>query len=148
MATGDARYLATVNKRRALLLVKRAEEAERANVEAMRKLAVENSSGTAYNPSLDRSRPYARRAPHPPLPPWIANVQTGLLRAGWRTETTRQGADIRADLFNVAPESRFFGGEPTRTMIARPLLQNVVERSRKPAFQRMTDAVRRALRIG
>ena len=131
--------------RRAVLLKQQIEAAERRNLEALQALAVQNSSGAA--PSPDPSRPYSRRRPHPLLPPYIVNVRTGVFRASWQTSLLWEGGNLVGRLFNIDPKSVFFNGLPTSRMIARPILQNVLQRGRRSVFERATQAVRRALRI-
>ena len=143
--TTNAKELEARMVRRAALFAKQVEAAERRNLEDMKKEAVSLSSGAA--PSPDPSRPYARRAPHPKLPPFIVNVQKGVFRRSWQTSLTNTAGNLVGRLFNTAFYSRFFDGNPTRHMIARPILQAVIERSRKNVFQRVVGAVRSALKV-
>lgn len=121
------------------------ERAMRETVKSAKEAAVGFSSARAYNPKRDKTHPYSRRRPHPPLPPFIINAQSGQLRRSWRTRVQRTSRGVTGTLYNTAPHAGAFSGQPTRTMIARPILQEVrkVVGPKRRRLER--DAVRRAL---
>jgi hypothetical protein len=143
--TGDASQLAAVYRLRAARMGALSEAAARQNVEALKLKAVELSSANAYRPANDKTRPYSRKSPHPPLPPQFVNVQSGQFRAGWQTRTYRQGGDLMGELSNQSPHARFFGGEATKAMIGRPILNAVHQAERRPCHARFVAASRKAI---
>jgi hypothetical protein len=127
--------------------------AERKNMEIAKKIAIENSSGRFYRlggilVGKKRIYPYSRRTPQPPGPPHIANVQSGQMAASWRTQVQATADQIVSTLYNTSDHSRFFNGQPTRYMIARPLLQDVMMKMRSLRFQAIAAAKSRALASG
>jgi hypothetical protein len=135
-------------RRRGVALKRALRRAETASLAEAKAFAVTLSSGP-YRPKTLRQmgRPYAKRAPHPPLPPFFINVNSGLLRRSWRSRTgSWNGGSLTSTLYNVAPEATYFdenaypGG--TRAMIARPI-QDYIRRKQRPLrLRRLEEAVR------
>lgn len=102
--------------------------------EALR-IARRLSSGRfSTKPLAAMGHPYARAHPHPPLPPYIINRQSGAFYAGWMK--------VGNKLVNVAPHSRYLLRGGTRYMIDRPIL----ERIQAEVNQRQSSLVRQKIR--
>lgn len=143
--TTNAGNLALRFRRRREALPGEVDRALRDTLTSAKAAAIGFSSAKAYRPKRDKTHPYARRAPHPPLPPFLVNVQSGRFRSSWKTRLSKSGKGYRATLYNTAPYSGSFNGEPTRTMIARPILAHVIETIGPQRRKRMQSAVRRAM---
>ena len=88
--------------------------------------------------------PYARRAPNPPVKPHIINRQSGAVHAGWRTHYQRTRDGARATVSNGAAHAKFLRG--TRVMIARPVLEEAIKRTKRERDRNVRNARRRGLR--
>lgn len=100
------------------------------------------SSGPLTRGALRRlGHPYARRAPRPPLPAHVVNVQSGRFRRAWRIA----GTGDRLALVNTSAVARFLA-RGTRRMIARPIAAAIAARVRAKRLRRLQEAARRGLR--
>jgi hypothetical protein len=143
--TTNAGSLALRFRRRASAIRNELEIAERLNLAEAKRAAVGYSSARAYNPRRTKLRPYSIRKPLPPLPPFLANKQSGRFNQSWKTTVRRTSRGITATLYNVAPYSGVFDGKPHGYMIARPILQEVNKVILGDRRRRMRNAVRKGL---
>lgn len=143
--TTNAGNIALKFRRRADGLKTEVEKELRATMKDAKKIAIGYSSARAYNPKRDKTHPYGRTNPHPPLPPFLANIQSGTLRGSWKTRVQRTPFGWRGTLYNTAPHARNFGGQPTRRMIGRPLFPEIQKAMGPKRRRRMRMAVRRSL---
>lgn len=141
----NAGNLAARMQKRAKAISDEAMKAERQNLEAAKGYAELLSSG-GFHRTKSGDPPYSRQNPHPPAPPAIVNVQTGLLRRSWQTRLQQAAGKISGSLFNTAPYAGFFNGQPTARMIGRPILQETAKWLRGKRLQRMRGAVTKAMR--
>lgn len=122
------------------------EKANRETLEEARKTAVGFSQGRSYDPRRDKSRPYSLRRPHPRLPAFIVNKQTGEFERSWKTDHSGSGFLFRGRLYNDSRQAAFFAGQPTRWMIGRPILQEVNKVILGKRRSRMRQTVREGLK--
>jgi hypothetical protein len=119
-----------------------AEEAPREVLRAARVL----SSGGYTSAMLRRmGHPYAKRAPNPPLPAYMINVQSGKFRDSWRCEVKRVGQQVTLVVTNDAPYAGYlFRG--TRLMIERPILVELKKRVEPRLTQAIAQSIIRKLK--
>lgn len=135
--------------RRAALVKANLRDAEGATLRQAQARAKLSSSGPFRQAALDRmGHPYAKRAPNPPLPPSVINVQSGRFRTGFRRRLGRwTNGNLSSTLTNVAPEAKFVlapGG--TRYMIERPLRRWLIADIRAGRKARLKQALKRGLK--
>jgi len=142
--TTNAESLAVKMRRRSGLYVDAVRNAIRENAETVKRQA-ENFSRARYY-SLAQLRqmghPYARRAPHPPKPAHIINRQSGAFRAGFKVAYRPNIDGATATVYNVVPYAKFMLG--TRYMIARPVLDEAIRRTKAERDRNIKNARRRA----
>lgn len=120
-------------------------EANRQTVEEAKAVAVRLSSARAHNPKRDRTGPYSRRHPHHRLPAFMVNRQSGEFARSWKVRYQGGRLLLRGVLYNDSGHAGFFDGNPTRWMVARPILAQVNRSILGQHRRRTRDAVRRGL---
>lgn len=89
--------------------------------------------------------PYSRRAPHPPAPPSIINVQSGLFARSWRIAARVRGLTLNVEIENTAPYARYLLRGTTR-MIERPYERALREDLVRAIPHIVADALARTFR--
>lgn len=85
------------------------------------------SGRTAYKVGSQRPGPYGWNAKNkPPTKLEEANIQSGEMQKGWSISRRYSKSGATFTLYNKKDYSRFFAGDPTSKMQARPLLQNII----------------------
>lgn len=148
---GTPQQVAAEIKRRAQALAVELRKAEMISIAAVQSEAKRLSKGSFSTEALNRmGNPYARRRPRPPADPAMINLQTGDFLRGWRRKTgTWRGGVLTCTAFNISPHAELLekGGTSSSLMIARPLVQRVLQ---SPALRagrkaRLRDAIRKVL---
>lgn len=89
--------------------------------------------------------PYARRNPQPPADPALINIQSGRFEAAWQIRLPRWTATgLHTEIRNETPYAGYLD-TGTQKMIARPLVQRVLDQAEPGRIKRLTAAIRRAL---
>lgn len=137
--TRDPKKLIARWRKRAALVTPEMMEAERENLQTMKKEAIRLSSATAFRlPNSDH--PYSTRDPHPPIPPYWINIQSaGGFVTKWRVRLIKTPSGATGSLWNTAPYAKYMLG--TSRMIQRPILQRMAKRVRDRRSKRNRQAV-------
>ena len=91
--------------------------------------------------------PYSKRNPRPPQDRGIINAQTGQFRAAWEYEKSRSyfAGNVAGFIVNQSDRAQWLTGQPTDTMIGRPI-ENRIRRRIEPVFHfNLETALYRAL---
>jgi hypothetical protein len=132
------------SRQRALKLTSNLLRAERANAEALKRRAIQLSSGN-YSAAWLRQQArlrgfglYSVASPAPADSAFIINSQSGSLRSHWQTRIVVTADGTSISLWNTDPKAKFMLGTPT--MIFRPIMQAVSAFERGPRFTRLAAA--------
>ena len=119
--------------------------AERKTQKQAYREAVNLSSGTETAQSLARAgHPYSRRAPNSAFDPAQINSRTGLFRSSWVSPPqVIAGRTILTTVLNLSPEAAYMEG--TKTMVARPIADEVMKRIEPDRQRRIADAIDKTL---
>lgn len=144
--TSNARNLAAKMRRRSGKYATEVAAAVMENAETVRKQAY-NFSRNRYHSLKELRRmghPYSRRVAAPPKPAHIINRQSGTFRAGWQLRWTRLRDGAVATVYNRAHHSQYMMG--TRKMIARPVMDEALKRTKRERDRNIKRARDRAYR--
>lgn len=144
-AKGKPAFAAQVLRQVARQIPIELRKAEAGNAKTARDIAVKLSSGTITTQKLRRmGHPYAVRDPQTPLRPDIINKQTGVFRDSWKAgqPETHFGALVTR-VQNVASYSGFMRG--TRTLIPRPIVEEIEQELQPVRKERIQQAIKAAL---
>lgn len=133
--------LAATMRRRVNRLPVKFAAADLRTAQKAKELARTFTSAPRMSRTEKKSHPYARRSPHPPLPPYMVHRESGRLEAGWKV---RQTGKVTV-LYNDAAIAGFFNGQPTKTMMGRPVVQEVARRIRPERMREGVKAMREVL---
>lgn len=87
--------------------------------------------------------PYSKVAPMPPMKEYIINRQSGTFYASWQMRVLKNAEGIYASVYNTAPWARYMVG--TKKMIARPILDEALERTKDRRRKNLQNARKRGL---
>jgi hypothetical protein len=145
---GTPKEIALILRRRANVLEKRVRDAEEASAKEALKLAQYLSTGLYSTAKLRQmGHPYAKRLPRPRGDRAMINYQTGNFYRGWRIRGPRRTSKgLVTKLVNVSREAAFFADpRGTRTMIARPIKDRILERLYNTRRRLLDRAMRSSL---
>jgi len=140
----STQYLTLRSRQRRALMSRNIYRAERLNADALKRRAIQLSSGpytTTWLRQQARLRGfglYSVASPAPPDSPFIINAQGGGIRNHWQTRLVPTADGTSLTLFNTDPAAKYLLGTPT--MIFRPILQAVAAFERHARFQRLAAA--------
>lgn len=110
--------------------------AEKRNMQKIRGDAIKATSFTAYKTNALRPiYPYSLRHNVPITAPFFANMQSGEMSRAWRVRTTENPEGLLSSIWNEMEYSKYFDGKNTRKMVARPILQYVLLKSRQTRLE-------------
>lgn len=143
MTVSNAGYLVTRLRSRSDKYVEEVRAAVRDNANLVYVKARQFSQRRFFSLAQLRKmgHPYAVRNPRPPVRAHIINRQSGALYGAWRVNVKKNPDGITCTVMNTAPWAKYMLG--TKKMIARPILDEAVARTKAERDRNLHNARRR-----